>query len=115
MKQIGHWINGREVAGTSGRFADVFNPATGEVQAQVALASKAELDAAAACGVLNTGGNVVGGIGALLVPVMVESLGWPAALAATSVFALIGAGLWLLIDAEQRDTSGPTSPLLTAA
>ena len=46
MKTIGHWINGREVAGTSGRFADVFNPATGEVQAQVALASKAELDAA---------------------------------------------------------------------
>ncbi len=48
MKEIGHWINGREVKGTSGRFADVFNPATGEVQARVALASKAELDAAAA-------------------------------------------------------------------
>ena len=47
MKTIGHWINGREVAGTSGRHADVFNPATGEVQARVALASKAELDAAA--------------------------------------------------------------------
>ncbi len=48
MKQIGHWINGADVAGTSGRTADVFNPATGEVQAQVALASKAELDAAVA-------------------------------------------------------------------
>ncbi len=48
MKQIGHWINGKHVAGTSGRTADVFNPATGEVQAQVALASKAELDAATA-------------------------------------------------------------------
>ena len=48
MKEIGHWINGRMVAGTSGRFADVFNPATGEVQARVALASKAELDAATA-------------------------------------------------------------------
>ncbi len=47
MKEIGHWINGREVKGTSGRFADVFNPATGEVQARVALATKAELDAAA--------------------------------------------------------------------
>jgi hypothetical protein len=34
--------------GTSGRFADVFNPATGEVQAKVPLASKAELDAAVA-------------------------------------------------------------------
>ncbi|MFZ5750369.1 MAG: CoA-acylating methylmalonate-semialdehyde dehydrogenase [Pseudomonadota bacterium] len=48
MKEIGHWINGREVKGTSGRFADVYNPATGEVQARVALASKAELDAATA-------------------------------------------------------------------
>ncbi len=48
MEQIGHWINGKQVAGTSGRMADVWNPATGEVQAQVALASKAELDAAVA-------------------------------------------------------------------
>ncbi|MEZ5756250.1 MAG: CoA-acylating methylmalonate-semialdehyde dehydrogenase [Paracoccaceae bacterium] len=48
MKEIGHWINGKHVKGTSGRFADVFNPATGEVQARVALATKAELDAAAA-------------------------------------------------------------------
>ena len=48
MKEIGHWINGKNVAGTSGKFADVFNPATGEVQARVALASKAELDAATA-------------------------------------------------------------------
>ena len=48
MKEIGHWINGKHVPGGSGRFADVFNPATGEVQAKVALASKAELDAATA-------------------------------------------------------------------
>jgi len=48
MKEIGHWINGRLVAGTSGRFADVFNPATGDVQARVALANPAELDAATA-------------------------------------------------------------------
>ncbi|WP_372838995.1 CoA-acylating methylmalonate-semialdehyde dehydrogenase [Phaeovulum sp.] len=48
MKEIGHWINGKAVKGSSGRFADVFNPATGEVQARVALASKAELDAAVA-------------------------------------------------------------------
>ena len=48
MKQIGHWINGAHVAGKSGRTADVFNPATGEVQAQVALASTAELDSAVA-------------------------------------------------------------------
>ncbi|WBU55630.1 CoA-acylating methylmalonate-semialdehyde dehydrogenase [Paracoccus sediminicola] len=46
MKEIGHWIDGSEVAGGSGRFADVFNPATGEVQAKVALASDAEMKAA---------------------------------------------------------------------
>ncbi|MEM7178851.1 MAG: CoA-acylating methylmalonate-semialdehyde dehydrogenase [Pseudomonadota bacterium] len=43
MHQIGHYIDGAEIAGTSGRTADVFNPATGEVQAQVALASADEL------------------------------------------------------------------------
>ncbi|MBF9036459.1 CoA-acylating methylmalonate-semialdehyde dehydrogenase [Rhodobacterales bacterium HKCCE2091] len=48
MEEIGHWIDGKRVAGKSGRFADVMNPATGEVQAKVALASQAELDAAVA-------------------------------------------------------------------
>ena len=48
MQEIGHWINGKLVKGTSGRFADVFNPATGEVQAKVALASDAELNHAIA-------------------------------------------------------------------
>ncbi|WP_438667866.1 CoA-acylating methylmalonate-semialdehyde dehydrogenase [Pseudogemmobacter sonorensis] len=46
VKTIGHWINGQEVAGSSGRFSDVFNPATGEVQARLALASGEELEAA---------------------------------------------------------------------
>src|SRR5207248_969005 len=46
MRTIGHFIGGREVNGASGRFADVFEPMTGDVQAQVALASKAELRAA---------------------------------------------------------------------
>ncbi|QYZ71004.1 CoA-acylating methylmalonate-semialdehyde dehydrogenase [Neotabrizicola shimadae] len=46
MQSIGHWINGKLVPGTSGRFTDVFNPATGEVQARVALATTAELNAA---------------------------------------------------------------------
>ncbi|RWR53056.1 CoA-acylating methylmalonate-semialdehyde dehydrogenase [Sinirhodobacter ferrireducens] len=48
MQEIGHWINGKLVAGTSGRFTDVYNPATGEVQTRVALATTAELDAAVA-------------------------------------------------------------------
>ena len=46
MREIGHFINGKRVGGTSGRHAEVYNPATGEVQAQVALASAAELAAA---------------------------------------------------------------------
>ncbi len=48
MKEIGHWINGKLVTGTSGRFADIMNPATGEVQARVALSTVAELNAAIA-------------------------------------------------------------------
>ena len=40
MKEIGHWINGKLVPGKSGRFAEVYNPATGEVQAHVALANQ---------------------------------------------------------------------------
>ncbi|MGY6635408.1 MAG: CoA-acylating methylmalonate-semialdehyde dehydrogenase [Alkalilacustris sp.] len=48
MQELTHWIDGKHVKGTSGRFADVFNPATGEVQARVPLASTAELDAAVA-------------------------------------------------------------------
>ena len=46
MREIGHFINGKRVGGTSGRHAEVFNPATGEVLALVALAAAAELAAA---------------------------------------------------------------------
>lgn len=46
MYQIGHFIGGKAVAGTSGRKQPIFNPATGEVQGEVALASEAELNAA---------------------------------------------------------------------
>lgn len=42
----GHYINGALVAGTSGRFADIYNPATGALQAKVALATIDELNAA---------------------------------------------------------------------
>jgi len=46
MHTYGHFIGGKHVAGASGRFADVYEPMTGEVKAKVALASKAELRAA---------------------------------------------------------------------
>jgi len=42
----GHFIGGQRVEGQSGRFGDVFNPSKGEVSAQVALASKAEVEQA---------------------------------------------------------------------
>jgi malonate-semialdehyde dehydrogenase (acetylating) / methylmalonate-semialdehyde dehydrogenase len=48
---IGHHINGRAVASTSGRSQAVYNPATGAVARQVALASAAEVNAAVAAGV----------------------------------------------------------------
>lgn len=46
MDVLSHYINGAYVDGTSGRFTEVFNPATGEPQLKVQLASKAEIDAA---------------------------------------------------------------------
>jgi malonate-semialdehyde dehydrogenase (acetylating)/methylmalonate-semialdehyde dehydrogenase len=42
MREIGHFVGGKEVKGASGRFGDVFNPNTGETQARVAFASRAE-------------------------------------------------------------------------
>jgi malonate-semialdehyde dehydrogenase (acetylating)/methylmalonate-semialdehyde dehydrogenase len=46
MRRIGHFIGGRQVDGASGRFGDVYQPMTGDVIAQVALASKADVRAA---------------------------------------------------------------------
>ncbi|MCL4713100.1 MAG: CoA-acylating methylmalonate-semialdehyde dehydrogenase, partial [Pseudorhodoplanes sp.] len=48
MREIGHFIGGKTVKGKSGRFGDVFDPNTGEVQAKVALASRAEVEDAIA-------------------------------------------------------------------
>ena len=46
MKTIGHFIDGKRVAGKSDRTKDIFNPNTGEVQAKVSMATPSELDAA---------------------------------------------------------------------
>ena len=48
MREIGHFIAGKAVAGTSGRFGDVFDPNTGEVQAKVSLAKHSEVEHAIA-------------------------------------------------------------------
>ena len=46
MRTIQHWIAGSETTGAATRFGPVWNPATGTQQAQVALATPADVDAA---------------------------------------------------------------------
>lgn len=46
MRDIHHFVNGQTLIGKSGRFGDVFNPNTGEVQARVQFATDAEMDLA---------------------------------------------------------------------
>ena len=48
IPDLPHLIAGKEVEGRSGRWSEVFNPATGAVSARVPLASKAEVEAAIA-------------------------------------------------------------------
>ena len=48
METVQHYLDGREVVGTSGRFGPIFDPASGVEQARVALASASEVDAAVA-------------------------------------------------------------------
>ena len=43
VRELTHFIGGRQLRGASGRAGDVFNPATGEIQAKTPLASKAEV------------------------------------------------------------------------
>ncbi|CAM3794333.1 CoA-acylating methylmalonate-semialdehyde dehydrogenase [Tsukamurella ocularis] len=45
---VPHWIDGAEYPSTSGRTADVYDPALGVVTKRVALADRAEIDAAVA-------------------------------------------------------------------
>ena len=42
MRDIHHFIDGASVAGASGRFGDIYDPNTGEVQARVGLATAGE-------------------------------------------------------------------------
>jgi len=44
VKTITHWIGGKSTDGSSTRHSSVFNPATGAEQAQVLLASRADVD-----------------------------------------------------------------------
>ena len=46
MNKIGHYINGKHIAGTSTRLGDVYNPSIGEVSAQITMATASETEAA---------------------------------------------------------------------
>ena len=46
MEKLTHYIAGKKVEGNSGRFGDIYDPATGQVQKQVPLATAGELDVA---------------------------------------------------------------------
>ena len=46
MIQYGHYVGGKNVAGTSGKSGDVFQPLDGTVRGQVAYATTAEVRAA---------------------------------------------------------------------
>jgi malonate-semialdehyde dehydrogenase (acetylating) / methylmalonate-semialdehyde dehydrogenase len=48
MREIGHFVDGTVVSSSSGRYGDVFNPNTGEVQAKVAFAKRSEVEDAIA-------------------------------------------------------------------
>uniref|UniRef100_UPI001124F19C aldehyde dehydrogenase family protein n=3 Tax=Arthrobacter TaxID=1663 RepID=UPI001124F19C len=43
VRELSHYIGGRRVDGTSGRYSDVYDPCTGEVQAKVPLAGAEEV------------------------------------------------------------------------
>jgi malonate-semialdehyde dehydrogenase (acetylating)/methylmalonate-semialdehyde dehydrogenase len=50
-QRISHWMDGRKTAGSSGRTAPVYNPATGQASAEVELASGGEVQVAVAVAV----------------------------------------------------------------
>ena len=48
VRELSHYIGGRHAAGLSGRFGDVFDPCSGQVQARVPLAGREEVQNAVA-------------------------------------------------------------------
>ncbi len=60
----------------------------------------AGLQSQSATGMLNTGGNIAGGVGAVLVPLIAGSFGWTVAVASGATFSIVGAALWLGVRAD---------------
>jgi len=57
--------------------------------------------AGAAGGLMNTGGNAIGFVNAILLSTIAQYFGWSSAIAIGAVFALVGAGLILLVRADE--------------
>jgi ACS family glucarate transporter-like MFS transporter len=57
--------------------------------------------AGAASGVMNTGGNLMGFVNAILLAMLAQAVGWAWALSLGAVFALVAAALMLLVRAER--------------
>ncbi|MGH8035165.1 MAG: hypothetical protein ACREO9_08065, partial [Lysobacterales bacterium] len=56
----------------------------------------------AAGGLMNTGANAMGFVNALLLSMVADAFGWTIAIAIGSAFALAGAGLILLMQADRQ-------------
>lgn len=67
----------------------------------IAAMAIAGRNAEVATGVLNTGGNVVGAVGGLLVPFIALTFNWTVAVASGAIFAFIAAGIWFFICADR--------------
>jgi len=87
-------------------FSFVFTQLT-EAPMWVATMGVAGRHSQVATGVLNTGGNIPGVIGGLMVPFIAAWLGWSAAIISGSVFAIVGALLWLFIRADEPMAETP--------
>jgi nitrate/nitrite transporter NarK len=82
-----------------------------------AVMQVARTDVAAAFGVLNTGGNVGGIIAQPIMGFLTNGGAWGVAFMSGTVFALIAAALWLVIDPERLAEleSQPASVIRKAA
>ena len=54
-----------------------------------------------ATGVMNTGGNLPGAVGGMMVPVIANWFGWTVAIVSSAAIIVIGALLWLLLRADE--------------
>jgi sugar phosphate permease len=77
-----------------------------------AMMSVARADTMAACGVLNTGGNLGGVINIPIIAWLSGHGHWHGAFATGTAFAVVAAALWLLIDADRQLETGNASQLI---